>query len=125
MEQATKQPKICYDLGKYVTIRHSDGNGHPVGPAIARAVIPRRITHNRPLIAREVSGSTERPIDLGIVREGRNYRKRAYVEIRTDRGWYTIEWNGELALNRTETLHWCELLEPSGATGNRAEPLDH
>ena len=51
----------------------------------------------------------DRTIDLGIVREGRGYRKKEHVEIRTDSGWYYVKWNMGLEINRTDTFHWCEL----------------
>lgn len=109
MAQEMTQPQICYNLGRYVSIWHSDGNGNPTGPYIKSAIIPRRIVLNRPLVIREVSYLPDRTIDLGIVREGRGYRKKEHVEIRTDSGWYYVKWNMGLEINRTDTFHWCEL----------------
>ena len=48
--------------------------------------------------------ASDRTIELGIVREVRDYVKRDHIEIRTDNGWYYIERNESLEILLGDTL---------------------
>lgn len=104
MEQETKQPKARYNIGSYATVCYSDGKGCRSGQYIPQAAMPRRIVQGRPLVVRELPYSLDRTIDLGIVREVRDYVKRNHIEIRTDAGWYYIERNETLEILLGDTL---------------------
>lgn len=104
MEQEPKQPKARYNIGSYATVCYSDGKGCRSGQCISQAVMPRRIVQGRPLVVRELPYSSDRTIELGVVREVRDYVKRDHIEIRTDNGWYYIERNESLEILLGDTL---------------------
>ena len=66
--------------------------------------MPRRIVQGCPLAVKELPYSLDRTIELGIVREVRDYVKRDHIEIRTDNGWYYIERNESLEILLGDTL---------------------
>ena len=115
MEQETKQPKARYNIGSYATVCFGDGKGCRGGQYILQVAMPRRIVLGRPLVVRELPYSLDRTIELGIVREVRDYVKRDHIEIRTDSGWYYIERNICLEIDSTDTFHWCEVWEETHA----------
>lgn len=110
MEQTTQQLKARYNIGSYISIWYSDGNGNREECYIPEAELPSKIRLNRPLVVRPCV-SFLREIKLGVVREVRNYVKRQHIEVRTDEGWYYIEVNKPLEILLGDRFHWCELLD--------------
>ena len=88
--------KQSYRIGRYVSIAYIDATGTQTDPYIPEAEIPWKIVLGHRLIVRPCLHFIHR-VDLGIIREARNYKKRQQVDIRTDDGWYRIEFNEPLA----------------------------
>lgn len=111
MKQETNKNKTCYELGNYVAVYYSNGNGKHTDSYIPEAELLQKIEIGQSLIVRPCI-SLARQIDLGIIREVRDYERRQHIEIKTDNGWYYIQVDKSLQVLLGDRIGWDELVEP-------------
>ena len=78
--------KQCYTIGNYVKISQLDEQGNAT-TILAEAEMPLKVVVGKELQVHPCERDAEW-INLGVVSEVRNYKKRSYIEALTDRGWY-------------------------------------
>ena len=98
--------KQRYTIGNYVKISQLDEQGtHTI--FLAEAEMPLKVTLGKELLVRPCERYAEW-INLGIVSEVRNYKKRSHIEVLTDKGWYAIAVNVGLESVMTDFMNFCE-----------------
>lgn len=101
--------KQRYTVGRYVSVWYCDPKGTKSDLYIPEAEIAYRIICGRRLVLYPCVEYV-RKVDLGIVREVRNYVKHQHVEVRTDEGRYYIEVNKPLEILLGDRVGWLEVL---------------
>ena len=98
--------KQRYTIGNYVKISLLDEQGNAT-TFLAEADMPLKVTVGKELQVRPCERGAER-LNLGIVSEARNYKKRIHNEVLTDKGWYAIAVNIGLESVMTDFMNSCE-----------------
>ena len=101
--------KQRYTVCRYVSVWYSDSEGIKSDLYIPEAEIAYRIICGRPLVLYPCVSYVSK-VDLGIVREVRNYVKYQHAEVRTDEGWYYLEVNKPLEILLDDRVGWLEVL---------------
>ena len=101
--------KRRYTVGRYVSVRYYDPTGAESDLYIPEAEVAYRIVCGRPLVLYPCVPYV-RKVDLGIVREVRDYVKHRHAAVRTDEGWYYIEVNKPLEILLGDRVGWLEVL---------------
>lgn len=99
--------KQRYTIGQYVSILQHDKLGS-IRLLIAEAEMPRKVVVGRELRARPCQRGAEW-VSLGVVCQVRNYKKRSYVEVLTDKGYYALEVNKGVESIMTDVMNIDEL----------------
>lgn len=99
--------KQRYTIGRYVSVAGYDENGDII-KTIAEAEMPLKVVVGTELRARPYERGAEW-IDLGVVREVRNYKKRSHIEVLTNRGWYVLEVDVGLESVMTDFMNFSEI----------------
>ena len=99
--------KHRYTIGNYVKISQLDEQGN-AATFLAEAEMPLKVTVGKELQVRPCERGAER-LNLGIVSEARNYKKRSHIEVRTNNGWYSLEVNAGLESVMTDFINYCEI----------------
>ena len=99
--------KQRYTIGNYVKISQLDDEGNAI-ILLAEAEMPLKVVVGKELQVRPCERNAEW-INLGVISEVRNYKKRSRVEVRTDKGWYSLEVNAGLECVMTDFMHFCEI----------------
>ena len=81
--------KQRYTIGNYVKISQLDEQGDAT-TLLAEAEMPLKVTVGKELRVRPCERDAEW-INLGVVSEVRNYKKRSHIEVLTDKGWYSLD----------------------------------
>ena len=74
---------------------------------LAEAEMPLKVTVGKELQVRPCERGAEW-LNLGIVSEARNYKKRSNIDVLTDKGWYAIAVNVGLESVMTDFMNSCE-----------------
>ena len=98
--------KQRYTIGNYVKISLLDEQGNAT-TFLAEADMPLKVTVGKELQVRPCERGAER-LNLGIVSEARNYKKRNHIEVLIDKGWYSLEVNAGLESVMTDFMNSCE-----------------
>lgn len=98
--------KQRYTIGNYVKISQLDEQGNAT-TFLAEAEMPLKVTVGKELQVRPCERGAEW-LNLGIVSEARNYKKRNHIEVLTDKGWYAIAVNVGLESVMTDFMNSCE-----------------
>lgn len=102
--------KQRYTIGNYVKISQLDEQGTPT-IFLAEAEMPLKVTLGKELLVRPCLRNAEW-INLGIVSEVRNYKKRSHIEVCTNNGWYAIDVSVGLESIMTDSMnYWAMMLE--------------
>ena len=99
--------KQRYTIGNYVKISQLDDEGNAI-ILLAEAEMPLKGVVGKELQVRPCERNAEW-VNLGVISEVRNYKKRSRVEVRTDKGWYSLEVNAGLECVMTDFMHFCEI----------------
>ena len=99
--------KQRYTIGNYVKISQLDDEGNAI-ILLAEAEMPLKVVVGKELQVRPCERNAEW-INLGVISEVRNYKKRSRIEVRTDKGWYSLEVNAGLECVMTDFMHFCEI----------------
>jgi hypothetical protein len=99
--------KQRYTIGNYVKISQLDEQGGAI-ILLAEAEMPLKVVVGKELQVRPCLREAEW-ICLGVVSAVRNYRKRNYIEVCTDNGWYVIEANVGLEIIMTDFMSFCDI----------------
>ena len=99
--------KQRYTIGNYVKISQLDEQGN-VTIFLTEAEMPLKVIVGKQLQVRACERYAEW-INLGMVSEARNYKKRRHIEVLTDRGWYALEVNAGLESVMTDFMNLCEI----------------
>ena len=99
--------KQRYTIGNYVKISQLDEQGNAT-TFLAEAEMPLKVTVGKELQVRPCERDAEW-INLGVVGEVRNYKKRSHIEVLTDRGWYALEVNAGLESVMTDFIDFVEI----------------
>lgn len=99
--------KQRYTIGNYVKISQLDEQGNTV-TILAEAEMPLKVVVGKELQVRPCKRDAEW-INLGVISEIRNYKKRSHIELRTDKGWYAIDVNAGLESVMTDFMNFCEI----------------
>ena len=99
--------KQRYTIGNYVKISQLDDEGN-AATLLAEAEMPLKVVVGKELQVRPCERDAEW-INLGIVSEARNYKKRNHIEVCTDKGWYVIEVDAGLESVMTDFMNFCEI----------------
>lgn len=99
--------KQRYTIGNYVKISQLDDEGN-AATLLAEAEIPLKAVVGKELQVRPCERDAEW-INLGVVSEVRNYKKRNHIEVWTDKGWYVIEVDAGLESVMTDFMNFCEI----------------
>lgn len=99
--------KQRYTIGNYVKISQLDERGDAT-TLLDEAEMPLKVVVGKVLQMRPCERDAER-INLGVVSEVRNYKKRSHIEVLTDRGWYNLEVNAGLESVMTDFMNLCEI----------------
>ena len=99
--------KQRYTIGNYVKTSQLDEQGNAM-IFLAEAEIPLKVTVGKELQVRAYERDAEW-INLGIVSEVRNYKKRNHIEVCTDKGWYAIAVNAGLESVMTDFMNLCKI----------------
>ena len=75
---------------------------------IAICSMPLKITVGKDLQLQPCERGAEW-VNLGVVSEARNYKKRNYIEVCTDKGWYTVEVDAGLESVMTDFIDIAEI----------------
>ena len=81
--------KQRYTIGNYVSISQLDEQGN-AKTFLAEAEMSLKVTVGKELQVRPCERGAEW-LNLGIVSEARNYKKRNHIKVCTDKGLYAIE----------------------------------
>ena len=98
--------KQRYTIGNYVKISQLDDEGNAI-TLLAEAEMPLKVVVGKELQVRPCERNAEW-INLGVISEVRNYKKRSRIEVRTDKGWYSLEVNAGLESVMTDFMHFCD-----------------
>ena len=98
--------KQRYTIGNYVKISQLDDEGNAI-ILLAEAEMPLKVVVGKELQVRPCERNAEW-INLGVISEVRNYKKRSRIEVRTDKGWYSLEVNAGLECVMTDFMHFCD-----------------
>ena len=99
--------KQRYTIGNYVKISQLDEQGNAT-TFLAEAEMSLKVTVGKELQVRPCERGAEW-LNLGIVSEARNYKKRNHIEVRTNNGWYSLEVNAGLESVMTDFINYCEI----------------
>ena len=99
--------KQRYTIGNYVKILQLDEQGDAT-TLLAEAEMPLKVVVGKELQVRPCERDAEW-INLGVVSEVRNYKKRNHIEVLTDRDWYALEVNAGLESVMTDFMNFCEI----------------
>ena len=99
--------KQRYTIGNYVKISQLDDEGNAI-ILLAEAEMPLKVVVGKELQVRPCERNAEW-VNLGVISEVRNYKKRSRIEVRTDKGWYSLEVNAGLECVMTDFMHFCEI----------------
>ena len=99
--------KQRYTIGNYVKISQLDEQGNAT-TFLTEAEMPLKVTVGKELQVRPCERGVEW-LNLGIVSEARNYKKRSHIEVRTNNGWYSLEVNVGLESVMTDFINYCEI----------------
>ena len=99
--------KQRYTIGNYVKISQLDEQGDAT-TLLAEAEMPLKVVVGKELQVRPCERDAEW-INLGVVSEVRNYKKRNHIEVRTEKCWYAIEANAGLESIMTDFMNFCEI----------------
>ena len=99
--------KQRYTIGNYVKISQLDDEGNAI-ILLAEAEMPLKVVVGKELQVRHCELNAEW-VNLGVISEVRNYKKRSRIEVRTDKGWYSLEVNAGLECVMTDFKHFCEI----------------
>ena len=99
--------KQRYTIGNYVKISQLDERGDAT-TLLAEAEMPLKVVVGKELQVCPCERDAEW-INLGVVSEVRNYKKRSHIEVLTDRGWYAIDVNARLESVMTDFMNFCEI----------------
>lgn len=99
--------KQRYTIGNYVKISQLDDEGNAI-ILLAEAEMPLKVVVGKELQVRPCERNAKW-VNLGVISEVRNYKKRSRVEVRTDKGWYSLEVNAGLECVMTDFMHFCEI----------------
>ena len=98
--------KQRYTIGNYVKISQLDDEGNAI-TLLAEAEMPLKVVVGKELQVRPCERNAEW-INLGVISEVRNYKKRSRIDVRTDKGWYSLEVNAGLECVMTDFMHFCD-----------------
>ena len=99
--------KQRYTIGNYVKISQLDEQGS-ARVILAEANMPLKVVVGKELQVRPCERDAEW-INLGVVSEVRNYKKRNHIEVLTDKGWYALEVNAGLESVMTDSMNYCDM----------------
>lgn len=99
--------KQRYTIGNYVKISQLDEQGNAT-TFLAEAEMPLKVTVGKELQVRPCERGAGW-LNLGIVSEARNYKKRNHIEVCTDTGWYAIAVNVGLESVMTDFIDIAEI----------------
>lgn len=99
--------KQRYTIGNYVKISQLDEQGNAT-TFLAEAEMPLKVTVGKELQVRPCERGAEW-LNLGIVCEARNYKKRNHIKVCTDKGWYAIAVNVRLESVMTDFIDFIEI----------------
>ena len=99
--------KQRYTIGNYVKISQLDDEGN-AATLLAEAEMPLKVVVGKELQVRPCERDAEW-INLGVVSEVRNYKKRNHIEVRTEKCWHAIEANAGLESVMTDFMNFCEI----------------
>ena len=99
--------KQRYTIGNYVKISQLDDEGNSA-TLLAEAEMPLKVVVGRELQVRPCERCAEW-VNLGMVSEARNYKKRSHIEVCTDKGWYAIAVNVGLESVMTDFIDFVEI----------------
>ena len=99
--------KQRYTIGNYVKISQLDEQGNAT-TFLAEAEMPLKVTVGKELQVRPCERGAEW-LNLRIVSEARNYKKRNHIEVCTDKGWYAIAVNVRLESVMTDFIDYIEI----------------
>ena len=99
--------KQRYTIGNYVKISQLDEQENAT-IFLAEAEMPLKVTVGKELQVRPCERGVEW-LNLGIVSEVRNYKKRSHIEVCTDKGWYAIEVYAGLESVMTDFIDFVEI----------------
>lgn len=99
--------KQRYTIGNYVSISQFDEQGSTV-TILAEAEMPLKVVVGKELQVRPCDRDAEW-VNLGVVSEVRNYKKRSHIEVRTNNGWYSLQVNVGLESVMTDFINFCEI----------------
>ena len=99
--------KQRYTIGNYVKISQLDEQGNAT-TLLAEAEMPLKVIAGKELIVRPCERGAEW-LNIGIVSEARNYKKRNHIEVCTDKGWYAIAVNVGLESLMTDFIDIVEI----------------
>ena len=99
--------KQRYTIGNYVKIWQIDEEGNAT-TFLAEAEMPLKVTVGKDLQVRPCERGAEW-LNLGMVSEVRNYKKRSNIEVCTDKGWYAIEVYAGLESVMTDFIDFVEI----------------
>ena len=99
--------KQRYTIGNYVKISQLDEQGN-VTIFLTEAEMPLKVIVGKQLQVRACERGAEW-LNLGMVSEVRNYKKRKHIEVLTDRGWCALEVNAGLESVMTDFMNFCEI----------------
>ncbi|MBO7243035.1 MAG: hypothetical protein J6V19_05160 [Alistipes sp.] len=99
--------KQRYTIGNYVKISQLDEQGNAT-TFLAEAEMSLKVTVGKELQVRPCKRDAEW-LNLGIVSEARNYKKRNHIEVCTDKGWYAIAVNVGLECVMADFIDFIEI----------------
>ena len=99
--------KQRYTIGNYVKISQLDEQGNAT-TFLAEAEMPLKVIVGKELQVRPCERGVEW-LNLGIVSEARNYKKRNHIEVLIDKEWYSLEVNAGLESVLTDFMGICEI----------------
>ena len=99
--------KQRYTIGNYVKISQLDEQGNAT-IFLAEAEMQLKVTVGKDLQVRPCERGAGW-LNLGVVSEARNYKKRNYIEVCTDKGWYAIAVNVGLESIMTDFIDIAEI----------------
>ena len=99
--------KQRYTIGNYVKISQFDEQGN-VTIFLTEAEMPLKVTVGKELQVRPCERDAEW-INLGVISEVCNYKKRRHIEVLTNKGWYSLEVNAGLESVMTDFMGICEI----------------
>lgn len=99
--------KQRYTIGNYVSISQFYEQGSIV-TILAEAEMPLKVVVGKELQVRPCDRDAEW-VNLGVVSEVRNYKKRNQIDVLTGNGWYAIAVNVGLESVMTDFINLCEI----------------